>query len=62
MPAWLPAARYYLAGSIIGGYIASAAFCLASARLMPQDTAKLETVMQTGTLASVRLPVLMLTQ
>ena len=54
-PEWLPAARIFLAASIIGGYFVSAAFFLTSARLMGQDRAMLETVLQTGTLDSVRL-------
>lgn len=47
MPAWLPAAKYYLAGSMIGGYNASIEFYHASARLMSLNTVKLETVTQT---------------
>ena len=54
-PEWLPAARIFLAASIIGGYFVSAAFFLTSAHFMGQDQAKLETVLQTGTLDSVRL-------
>ena len=53
-PEWLSAARIFLAASIIGGYYVSAAFFLTSARFMGQDRAMLETVLQTGTLDSVR--------
>ena len=40
-----------------GGYLALDRLCLACTRLMPQDTAQLETVVQTGKLASAGLPV-----
>ena len=53
-PEWLSAARIFLAASIIFGYYVSAAFFLTSARFMGQDRAMLETVLQTGTLDSVR--------
>ena len=53
-PEWLSAARIFLAASIIFGYFVSAAFFLTSARFMGQDRAMLETVLQTGTLDSVR--------
>ncbi|CAK0737847.1 hypothetical protein CVIRNUC_000957 [Coccomyxa viridis] len=52
-PEWLPAARIFLAASIIGGYFVSAALFLTSAHFISQDQAKLETVLQTGTLDSV---------
>ena len=54
-PGWLPAARIFLAASVAGGYFVSAAFFLTSAQSMGQDRAKLETVLQTGTLDSVRV-------
>ena len=53
-PAWLPAARPFLLGSIIFGYLSSAALYLVSARLMHRDLDKLEAVQQAGSLDAVR--------
>ena len=52
-PGWLPAARIFLLGSIVFGYLFSAALYLLSARLISGDKLKLETVMQSGSLDAV---------
>ena len=52
-PGWLPAARIFLLGSIVFGYLFSAALYLLSARLISGDKRKLETVMQSGSLDAV---------
>lgn len=53
-PGWVATARPFLLGSILFGYFFSAALFLTSAALMKRDKLKLETVMQTGSLESVR--------
>ena len=52
-PAWLAAARIFLLGSIVFGYLFSATLFLISARLMHHDKLKLETVCQSGSLDAV---------
>ena len=52
-PGWVPAARSFLLGSIVFGYLLSAALFLLSARLMRHDKARLETVCQSGSLDAV---------
>ena len=52
-PGWLPAARVFLLGSLVFGYLFSATLFLLSARLIHRDRLKLETVCQSGSLDTV---------
>lgn len=54
-PGWLPAARTFLLGSLVFGYLFSAMLFLISARLIYHDKLKLETVCQSGSLDTVCL-------